>query len=187
MSTTTRVGLASSITPVNASSLVIKIKEATGGQFSAGTGWSGLIKYAKCLPALTRRDPGLRQVDHVWFLPLWGSEKFVGTDDQEVSVRAFLRSLPSVAFWVLFICISFWALLAWTNTPHRPSFWQTLLAWPVVTLWLGPTWWLYYHRRSDAPGLWSGIAVAMLWLLCVCPALLGLAYAAAAGLFGFGR
>ena len=116
-----------------------------------------------------------------------GDGELVGTDEQEVNVRAFLRSLRSVAFWMLLLCICFWGLLVWTDAPDRPSFWQMLLAWPVATIWLGPIWWLRYHRDSDAPGLWPGIAVAVLWGLCVCPILLGLAYAAAASLFGFGR
>lgn len=141
-----------------------------------------------------RRPPGeeillalLRELDGVWFLSRWEMGKLVGTDGQEVSLRAFLRSLPSVAIWTLLLCVSFWALLVLTDTTNRPSFWQMLLAWPAVTIWLGPIWWLRHYRSSDAAGLWLGIAVAMLWGLCVCPILIGLAYAAAAGLFGENR
>ena len=114
-----------------------------------------------------------------------GDEGFVGTDD-EVSFRAFLRSLPSVTFWTLVGCIAFWALLVWTDTKDRPEFWHMLLAWPVVTIWLGPLFWLRFYPSDRASGIWSGLLVALLWSFCVCPILLGLAYAAAATFFGFG-
>lgn len=119
--------------------------------------------------------------------PLRVMGRVVGADEQEVSVRAFLRSMRSVAFWMLLLCIFFWALLVWTDTSDRPAFWQMLLAWPVVTIWFGPVWWLRNYPRHDAPGWWPGLAVAMLWGLVVCPILLGMAYAAAVSLFGFGR
>ena len=59
-------------------------------------------------------------------------------DKPETSRRGFLRSLPLVAFSMLLICITFWALLMWTDTADGQSFWLVLLAWPVATIWIGP-------------------------------------------------
>lgn len=105
--------------------------------------------------------------------------------DDEVTLRNFLRWLPSAAFWTLLMCLGFWALTVWQG-PGDLKFWHVLLVWPVVTIALGPILWIRY-QRSDASGWWVGWTVAMLWGLCVVPILIGLGYAAAATFFDVGR
>ena len=108
----------------------------------------------------------------------------MGTDDQEISVRAFVRSLPSLAAWTLFACIAVWALLVWWE-PNPPPFWVIFLAWPAFTISLGPMAWLRHDRDSHAPGWWRAFALALLWGSCVAPLLLALVYGTAAALLGF--
>ncbi|HEX2772257.1 MAG TPA: hypothetical protein VHN18_07465 [Micromonosporaceae bacterium] len=110
----------------------------------------------------------------------------MGADEQEVSVRAYLRSLPSVALWMLLGCIGFWAVVTW-QADNPPKFWHVLLAWPVVTVWIGPIMWLRLYRYGSSARIWSGLAVAALWSFCLFPILVGLAYGAAASLLGFDR
>lgn len=105
--------------------------------------------------------------------------------DEEVTLRNFIRQLPSTSFWMLLVCVGFWALTKWLG-PGDLNFWHVLLAWPAVTIALGPIFWIRF-QRSDAPGFWLGFVVAMLWIVCIIPVLIGLGYAVVAVLFDVGR
>jgi hypothetical protein len=48
-------------------------------------------------------------------------------DRQELSVRAFLRSLPSLAIWILLGCICGWTITV-ASEPNPPPFWAVFLA-----------------------------------------------------------
>ncbi|SCF33507.1 hypothetical protein GA0074696_4553 [Micromonospora purpureochromogenes] len=110
----------------------------------------------------------------------------MGTDEKEISLRAFLRSLPSTAVWMLLTCIAVWIMLVWWE-PNPPPFWIILVAWPAFTISLGPLVWLRYDRDSHTPGWWPAMAFALVWGALVAPLLLALVYGTAATLFDIGR
>jgi hypothetical protein len=101
--------------------------------------------------------------------PLAGKGHVVSSDDKpEISVRALVRSLPSVALWMLLGCVGFWALLVW-RSPSHPPLWAVLLAWPVVTVWIGPLFWVRHLPRRAASRWTAGATAALAWALVVLP------------------
>jgi hypothetical protein len=108
------------------------------------------------------------------------------SDKQELSVRALLWSLPSLAVWMLLGDICGWAIVV-ALEPDPPPFWAVLLAWPVFTISIGPLIWLRFYRDSGAPGWWRVLAIASVWAFCPCPLLGGEVVAIGAMLFDLGR
>jgi hypothetical protein len=102
----------------------------------------------------------------------------VSRDRDEASVRALLRSLPGLSVWMLLICLGLWAMLVWREPTH-PPLWAFLLAWPALTVWIGPLFWVRF-LPDDATGRWKALAAAILWAMLVFPLLVCLGYSVVA-------
>jgi hypothetical protein len=93
--------------------------------------------------------------------------------DDDISVRGYLRQLRWIAPGLLVVWLGMWALgMARRGVPLAAA----LFSWAFLTVAVGPLIWLRSSVRSDAPGRWRALGLALLWFVGVL-ALFGIGYA----------
>ncbi len=93
--------------------------------------------------------------------------------DDDISVRGYLRQLRWIAPGLLVVWLGIWALgMARQGVPLAAA----LFSWAFFTVAVGPLIWLRSSVRSDAPGRWRALGLALLWFVGVL-ALFGIGYA----------
>jgi hypothetical protein len=93
--------------------------------------------------------------------------------DDDISVRGYLRQLRWIAPVLLVAWLGMWALgMARQGVPLAAA----LFSWAFITVAVGPLIWVRSSVRSDAPGRWRALGLALLWFVGVL-ALLGIGYA----------
>jgi hypothetical protein len=92
--------------------------------------------------------------------------------DDDISVRGYLRQLRWIAPGLLVIWLGMWALgMARQGVPLAAA----LFSWAFITVAVGPLIWVRSSVRSDAPGRWRALGLALLWFVGVL-ALFGIGY-----------
>jgi hypothetical protein len=106
---------------------------------------------------------------------------FMGSREDEVSVRGFLRELRWIAPFVLLTLLGFWGVDVVRGGSSIPL-WMVLLGWVCFTVSLGPIIWVR-GLPSRARGFWRAWGLALLWFIG-CLVLFGVVYGVVVWMFG---